>query len=420
MKRREVITLIGAAATLVAASAAWAQQAGRTYRISIVADLPWTPRFQRVFAEFFDELRKQGFVEGGNLAVDAKFDIDTQHLDEVVAEVVRRAPDAIFCITLAALLAAQHATRTIPILAFEAQTGKEDLALARPERNTTGVTRLHSELDGKRQELLLEAVPHARHVAVLAEANFPNDLRAVRAAADVRGVELSVHLIAKPEEIDPAIAAAKTAGAEALNVLSSTMFYGSRQAIYDAAARARLPAIYDFPVTAREAGLIGYGPATEPIYRQLARQLAKIAQRREAGRYSHRAAGEIRAGDQSQDRKGAGYRDTGLAPRPRRRGDRMSAPGKLVRSSRRKTGPSKGQRQLGSECCVVTCDGGCEAYTAIAWGVGLSLVRSDIAGAEGFHSLEGNMCGTAMRGADAPPGSKDLMRNDRVKGALAG
>jgi hypothetical protein len=42
-----------------------------------------------------------------------------------------------------------------------------------------------------------------------------------------------------------------------------------------------------------------------------------------------------------------------------------------------------------------------KAYTAIAWGVGLSLVRSDIAGAEGFHSLEGNMCGTAMRGADA-------------------
>src|SRR5438270_8433917 len=47
-----------------------------------------------------------------------------------------------------------------------------------------------------------------------------------------------------------------------------------------------------------------------------------------------------------------------------------------------------------------------EAYTAIAWGVGLSLVRSDIAGAESFHSLEGNMCGIAMRGADALPGSK--------------
>ena len=83
----------------------------------------------------------------------------------------------------------------------------------------------------------------------------------------------------------------------------------------------------------------------------------------------------------------------------------MSAPGKLVRSSRWKTGPSKGQRPLGSECCVTPGDSGREAYTAIAWGVGLSPERSDIAGAESFHSLEGNMCGTVMRGHVWPPSS---------------
>ena len=88
----------------------------------------------------------------------------------------------------------------------------------------------------------------------------------------------------------------------------------------------------------------------------------------------------------------------------------MSAPGKLVRSSRWKSGPSKGQRPLGSECCVAVGDGSGEAYTAIAWGVGLSLERSDIAGAESFHSREGNMCGTATRGADALPGSKATSR----------
>src|SRR6266508_1133232 len=100
----------------------------------------------------------------------------------------------------------------------------------------------------------------------------------------------------------------------------------------------------------------------------------------------------------------------------------MSAPGKLVRSSRWKSGPSKGQRPLGSECCVAPGDSGHEAYTAIAWGVGLSHERSDIAGAEGFHSLEGNMCGTAMRGADALPGSKATSRakgSHRNLGGLA-
>ena len=59
---------------------------------------------------------------------------------------------------------------------------------------------------------------------------------------------------------------------------------------------------------------------------------------------------------------------------------------------------------------MATGDSGCEAYTAIAWGVGLSHERLDIAGAEGFHSLEGNMCGTVMRGADALPGSKATSR----------
>src|SRR5580765_6907287 len=88
----------------------------------------------------------------------------------------------------------------------------------------------------------------------------------------------------------------------------------------------------------------------------------------------------------------------------------MSAPGKLVRSSRWKSGPSKGQRPLGSECCVATGDSGREAYTATAWGVGLSRERSDIAGAESFYSLEGNMCGTDMRGAVALPGSKATSR----------
>jgi hypothetical protein len=59
---------------------------------------------------------------------------------------------------------------------------------------------------------------------------------------------------------------------------------------------------------------------------------------------------------------------------------------------------------------VVTGDGGCEAYTAIAWGVGLSHERSYIAGAESLYSLEGNMCGTVMRGAVALPGSKATSR----------
>src|SRR5947208_6885874 len=89
----------------------------------------------------------------------------------------------------------------------------------------------------------------------------------------------------------------------------------------------------------------------------------------------------------------------------------MSAPGKAGAIQPVKVRPKlKGSVLLGSECCAVTGDRGCEAYTAIAWGVGLSHERSDIAGAESLYSLEGNMCGTVMRGAVALPGSKATSR----------
>ena len=61
-----------------------------------------------------------------------------------------------------------------------------------------------------------------------------------------------------------------------------------------------------------------------------------------------------------------------------------------------------------------------EAYTAIAWGVGLSHERLYVAGAESFYSLEGNMCGTVMRGAVALPGSKATSRAKGLHRNLGG
>src|SRR5262249_33966618 len=134
--------------------------------------------------------------------------------------------------------------------------------------------------------------------------------------------------------------------------------------------------------------------------------------RRQAIRFADRAAYEIRVRPQPQDRNSDRYSDPHRAPAACRRGDRVSEGAR--QSWRDPAGasptPGKGQRPAGSECCVATGGSGCEAYTAIAWGVGLSHERSDIAGAEGFHSLEGNMCGIAMRGAVALLGSKATSR----------
>src|SRR5207244_4468826 len=109
----------------------------------------------------------------------------------------------------AAVRAAQRATTSIPILALtDDMVGQGFVrSLAKPGGNTTGVTILASELDGKRQEILIEAVPGVRRIAALADTHttMPSRLTELEDAARARGVELSIHRVAQREEIATAI-----------------------------------------------------------------------------------------------------------------------------------------------------------------------------------------------------------------------
>jgi putative tryptophan/tyrosine transport system substrate-binding protein len=80
-------------------------------------------------------------------------------------------------------------------------------SMARPTGNTTGVSILATELDGKRQEILIEAVPGLRRMAALVDSNTTTVARLndLQKAARARNIELSIHRIAKGEEITAAI-----------------------------------------------------------------------------------------------------------------------------------------------------------------------------------------------------------------------
>ena len=96
-------------------------------------------------------------------------------------------------------------------------------------------------------------------------------------AARARGTELSIHRIASAEEITAAIDGAKASGAEALNVLSSTILFGNRQIIMQRVAALHLPAIYQFAEEAEEGGFVAYGPRIIQIFRELVtKQLVKL------------------------------------------------------------------------------------------------------------------------------------------------
>jgi len=278
VKRREFITLLGGAVA-VWPLAARGQEPGRIYRLGCLFA---SPRDAPHYVALFDELRRLGFTEGQNLIIDAVgFGLSPERMEKHAADLVKARVDIILAGGDPAVRAAQGATASIPILAFtDDMLGQGFVtSLAKPGGNTTGVTILASELDGKRQEILIEAVPGVRRIAVLADSNVstPSRLRALEDAARARGIELSIHSLARREEIGSAIEAAKAVGAEGLNVLASALLFNSRTFVFDRAAALRLPAVYQWPEMADEGGLIGYGPLLVSLFRDtVSRQLAKL------------------------------------------------------------------------------------------------------------------------------------------------
>jgi putative ABC transport system substrate-binding protein len=274
--RRDVITLIGGAAVAWPLAEAWTQDVGRNYRLGVLVQ---GQRIAAHWTAFFDELRKNGFIEGGNVSVADGFNTPLDRVEIVARTIVNERPDVIM--TAGAFTRViQRETQIIPILTVSDDLLAEQAvaSLAHPGANTTGISILATELDGKRQEILLEAFPLARRIAILADPGVtkPTQLERLTDAARTRGVIVSTHLVAGAGEIMPALDAALATGAQALNVLASSFLNRYRAQIITYAAAIRLAAIYQWPEMAEEGGLIAYGPRFVTLYRQHALQAVKV------------------------------------------------------------------------------------------------------------------------------------------------
>src|ERR1041385_8027807 len=257
----------------------FAQEAGRSYRVGSLYQASWDAPHHVAFRE---ELKRLGFIESSNLTIDRTgHGMRPDQFAHHAANLVMSRVDAIQGGGDAAIRAAQQATTAVPILGLTDDMVGAGLvrSLANPGGNTTGVSILASELDGKRQEILLELIPAARQIAVLADSatTAPGKLRALADAGAARGVKVVVHEVRTVEQIASAVDSAKASGSAALNVLATPLFFNNRQIIFERTAALRLPAIYQWPEIARDGGLIAYGPSIIKIYRrQLAPMLAKL------------------------------------------------------------------------------------------------------------------------------------------------
>jgi len=286
MRRRQFIALAGA--SVVWPLTALAQEPGRTYRVGFLYPEARDDTSPGAVA-FWDRLRRSGFIEGQNLTVEYRnYGQHFDQLSQYAADLVNAGVDVIGTGGDPAIRALQQATKTIPIVAL----GGDLLAsgfvksLSRPEGNITGVGLLAFETDGKRQDILIEALPGVRRVAVLTDGSDRNaaKLDGLQRAARAHDVELLIHRAANRDEIATAIASAQASGAEALNVMGSALFYGNRHLIMNRVAEARLPTIYEMAETAEEGGFAAYGPrfgqlSSEVIPQQIVKILrgAKVA-----------------------------------------------------------------------------------------------------------------------------------------------
>jgi putative tryptophan/tyrosine transport system substrate-binding protein len=273
MRRRDFITILGGASAMLPLAAV-AQEAGRTYRLGA---LMAHPRDVPVNVAFLEEFRRHGFIEGQNFAVEWRvFGQDLALLPRYAAELVSARVDVIATVGEEATRAAQQATKTIPIVGLiDDMFGSGYVqSMARPDGNTTGISFLSTDLNGKRQELLIEAVPGLRRMAAFADANTAANLEALDAAnlevlqnaARAHNVELSIYRIARGDEIAPAIDAAHASGATALNILANALLWANRQLIMDRAVALRLPTMHPLPEEAEEGAFAAYGPRLGPLF----------------------------------------------------------------------------------------------------------------------------------------------------------
>ena len=223
-----------------------------------------------------EALQTLGYKDGSTVIDLLGGEGDPERLKTLVAGLASKKPDVIIAITSPAALALKQAGVVTPVVfAFVTDPVRLGLvaSLARPGGNFTGITYSEATLGGKRLELLIEALPGTRRVAVIWSRSFSENAAifdAIRQAAGNLGVEVFSRELEGVQDLGPAFDYVKDSGAQGLIFIADNLMFGRRKEIAALALSHHLPSIHSFPPEVEDGGLMSYGPGQHENYRRAA------------------------------------------------------------------------------------------------------------------------------------------------------
>ena len=253
----------------------------------VLAPLALTPTAER--EAFLQGLRELGYVEGQSIAIEYRSaNWNPELLPDLAAELVDLKVDVIVAVP-GAIDAARKATKTIPIVipaaAEPVETGLV-ASFARPGGNITGTSASFPEMEGKRLQLLKEAVPKATRVAVLWNPSNDGALLAFRhleAAARSLRVTLQSHEVKAPGDVQAALSAMAKRRPDALVTFVSPLTTAYRPIILEAATKHRVPTMFAARADVEAGALMSYAESLPELFRRAATYVDKILKGAKAG-----------------------------------------------------------------------------------------------------------------------------------------
>jgi putative ABC transport system substrate-binding protein len=273
--RRIGLAVVLVLSSFLASLVVRAQPPTKVYRLGILT-------VSRSWA-FEEELRKFGYVEGGNLAIMRRY---TQGSLEAVyrlaKEIVDFRPDVVLVANgemAAAVLRARNSVPVVVAAASDLLAQGYVISLAKPGGNVTGLQIMSGDLVGKRMELLREMAPGLARLAIIVPSNpggFAVQRRETEQAARTLGIQIETLWVVERNQLIDAFKQISRRRHDGVMVYSHPFTYSERSEIARLAAASGVPAIYETREFVDAGGLVSYGPNIGVLYRRAASYVDRI------------------------------------------------------------------------------------------------------------------------------------------------